>query len=127
MLNGIHSNTTNLGPAVPLGSRCFTNMLVVTSSVGMLNGIHSNTTNLGPAVPLGLVFVVGSSSFQHRFVDPSTASDDSNHGAVGGGDDLLTSRGHLHSGTLGVRVVSDDSGVVSRGSGNLSSVSGLFP
>merc|ERR1719222_1395421 len=36
-----------------------TNMLMVTTTVGMLNGIHSNTTNLRPRVPLCLVLVVG--------------------------------------------------------------------
>ena len=52
---------------------------------------------LRPAVSLGLVLVVGTSSLQHRFVDPSAAGNNADHGAVGGGDDLLASRGQLHS------------------------------
>jgi len=101
-------------------------MLVVTSSVGMLNGVHCHTTHLGPAVSLGLVLVVGTSSLQHRFVDPSAAGNNADHGAVGGGDDLLASRGQLHSGTLGVGVVCDDGGVVAGGPRDLSSVSELL-
>ena len=70
--------------------------------------------------------MVGTSSLQHRFVNPSTAGDDSNHGAVSGGDDLLASGGHLHPGPLGVGIVGDDCGVVTGGPGDLSSVSGLL-
>lgn len=51
---------------------CFTNMLMITTTVRMLNGIHSNTTNLRPAVTLGLVFVVRTSSLQHRLVNTSS-------------------------------------------------------
>jgi len=32
---------------------CFTDMLVVTTSVGMVDGVHGYTTSLGPAVALG--------------------------------------------------------------------------
>jgi len=103
-----------------------TNMLVVTSSVGMLNGIHSNTTNLGPGVPLGLVLVVSTTSLQHGLVNPSTAGNDSDHGAVSGGDDLLASRGHLHSGPLGVGVVGNNGSVVTGCPGDLSSVPSLL-
>merc|ERR1719319_209380 len=66
-------------------------MLMVTTTMGMLNGVHSNTTDLGPAVSLCLVFVIGSARLQHWLVDPSTAGNDTNHGTVGAGDDLLSS------------------------------------
>ena len=64
-------------------------MLMVTTTMGMLDGVHSHTTDLRPAVTLGLVLVVGTSSLQHGLVNTSTAGDDSDHGAVGGRDDLL--------------------------------------
>merc|ERR1719468_497129 len=109
----------------------------------MLNRVHSNTTNLWPAVSLSLVLVVGSASLQQRLVNPTTASDDTDHGAVVGvdnllaagghlnsglvgigvvGDNLLAVGGHLNSGLVGIGVVGDNSGVVAGGSGNLSSV-----
>ena len=81
---------------------------------------------LRPAVPLGLVLVVGTSGLQHGLVDPSAAGDNADHGAVGGGDDLLAAGGHLHPGPLGVGVVGDDGGVVAGGPGNLTSVTGLL-
>ena len=52
------------------------NVLVVTSSVGMLDGVHGNTPHARPAVSLGLVLMVSTSSLEHGLVGTSTASDD---------------------------------------------------
>lgn len=38
---------------VPRDGRRLTDMLVVTTTVGMVNGVHGNTTSPGPAVALG--------------------------------------------------------------------------
>jgi len=35
--------------------RWVTNMLLVTTTVGMVDGVHSNTSDTGPSVSLGLV------------------------------------------------------------------------
>jgi hypothetical protein len=43
--------------------RGFTNMLVVTTTVGMVDGVHGNTTSPGPAVALGSELEIV--SFQH--------------------------------------------------------------
>merc|ERR1712006_62196 len=102
------------------------NVLMVTTTVGMLHGVHGNTTNLGPAVPLDFVFVVSTTSLQDGLVDTSTTSYKSDHGSVSRGDDLLGSRGELHPGPVGVRVVGDDGGVVAASSGQLATISGLF-
>merc|ERR1712105_489108 len=96
-------------------------MLMVTTTVGMLHRVHSHTTHLGPAVPLSLVLVVGATSLQHRLVDPSSAGYDTDHSAVGAGDNLLSPRRQLDPCPLGVGVVGDDGGVVSAGPGYLSS------
>ena len=101
-------------------------MLVITSSMGMLNGVHGNTTSLGPAVSLDLVLVVSTSSLKHGLVNTSTTSNDTNHGSVGGGDDLLVTRRQLDPGPLGVSVVGDDGGIVSAGPGELATVTGLL-
>ena len=52
-----------------------TNMLMVTTTVGMLHRVHSHTTHFRPAVPLGLVLVVGTTSLQHGLVNTATTSD----------------------------------------------------
>merc|ERR1739842_218414 len=101
-------------------------VLMVPSSVGMLHGVHGNTTNLGPAVPLDFVFVVGSTSLQDRLVDTSTTSYKSDHGSVSRGDHFLGSRGQLHPGPVGVRVVGNHGGVVAASPGQLPAVSGLL-
>jgi hypothetical protein len=99
---------------------------MVTTSVGMLNGVHGNTSNLGPAVPLHLVFVVGTTSLQDGLVDTASTGNDSDHGSVSRGDDLLGSRGQLDAGPLGVGVVGDDGGVVAGPAGQTTTISGLL-
>ena len=79
----------------------------------MLNGIHSHTTNLGPAVSFDLIFMISPSSLQDRFVNTSTASNDTNHGSVGRGDHLFGAGWQLDPGPLRVGIVGDDGGVVS--------------
>jgi len=68
-----------------------TNVLVVTSSVGMLHRVHGHTTHLGPAVPLHTVLVVGVSSLKHGLLSPSTTSDLTDHGTAAAGHNLLGS------------------------------------
>src|SRR5687768_13700986 len=67
------------GGRVPLDGRRLSDMLMVSSSVGMLDGVHTHTAHLRPAVPLGLVLEVCTARLQDRLLDPSTAGDDSNH------------------------------------------------
>ncbi|CAD6208436.1 GSCOCG00003449001-RA-CDS [Cotesia congregata] len=105
---------------------CFTNVLMVTSSVRMLNWVHSNTTNLRPAVPLDLVLVVRTPGFQDRLVNTSTTSNDTNHSSVVGGNNFFCSRWKLYTSLFTVGVVGDDSGVVSGCTGKSATVSGLF-
>jgi len=103
-----------------------TDVLMVTTTVGMLNGVHGHTTDLGPAVTLDLVLVVGATGLQHGLVDTSTTGDDADGSPVGGGDDLLGAGRQLYPGLLGVRIVGDDGGVVSRSTGDTAAVSGLL-
>merc|ERR1719315_470680 len=122
------SNQTDLATSTcsSLHSGGLSNMLVVTSSVGMLHRVHSNTTHLWPAVSLDLVLVVASASLKHRLVNTATTSNYSDHGSVGGGDDLLVATWRLHPGPLGVGVVGDHGGVVAAGPGELATISGLL-
>ena len=59
-------------------SRRHTNVLVVTSSVGMLHRILRDTTNFRPAIALHRVFVVSSSSLEKGLVGTSSSSYNSN-------------------------------------------------
>ena len=100
-------------------------MLMITTTMGMLDGVHSHTSHLRPAVPLDLVLVVGSSSLQQGLVDTSSSSNDSNHGTHFRIDQLLGARRQLDPGLAGVWVVGDDGSVVTGGSGEFASVTGL--
>lgn len=70
------SDKTNFATSrsTPLDGGSFTNVLMVTTSVGMLNGVHGYTSDNWPAVTLSLVLVVGTSSLQDGLVDTSTTS-----------------------------------------------------
>merc|ERR1719339_821721 len=82
--------------------------------------------NLRPAVALDLIFVVRATSLKHGLVDTATAGNDTNHGSVGGGDDLLVAGGQLDPGPLGVGVMGNHGCVVTAGPGELATISGLL-
>jgi len=75
-----------------------TNVLMVTSSVGMLYGVLSYTTNLGPAVTLDGVLVVGVSSLEKGLIGTSTSGNNTNLGTDTGRNGLLSSRGKTKTG-----------------------------
>ena len=86
---------------------------------------HGNTSSLGPVVSLGLGSEEGSTGLEQRLVNSTTTSDDTDGGSGVGSDSLLGSGRHSQSG-LAVVGVTDDGGVVTRGSGQRSSVSNLL-
>merc|ERR1719495_1005993 len=85
---GDQTNLLSRGGAT-LDSGGLSDVLMVTTTMGMLHRVHGNTTHLWPAVPLNSVLVEGSASLEDRLVDPSTSSNTSNHGTVSRGDNLL--------------------------------------
>ena len=115
---------TGRGSSFNRGS--LSDMLVVSSSVGMLDRIHGHASNLRPAIPLGLVLVEGPSGLQHGLVDPAAAGHDAHHGPIGRGNDPLGAGGQLDPGAFGVRVVGDDRGVVAGSPGQFAPVAGFL-
>uniref|UniRef100_A0A7G3AG34 Putative conserved secreted protein n=1 Tax=Lutzomyia longipalpis TaxID=7200 RepID=A0A7G3AG34_LUTLO len=103
-----------------------TDVLMITTTVGMLNGIHGNTTNLGPGVPLHLVLVVRTASLEDGLVDPSATCHNTHHGAIGGREDLLGATWELHTGLLRVRIVGNHGGVVSGRARQTATITGLL-
>jgi len=114
------------GGSVTADSRGMTNMLVITSTVGMLDGVHSHTTNLRPAVTLNLVLVVRSASLQQRLLGTTTTSDLANHSTAGGGNDLLGTGRELDTGDTGINVVCDDDAEATGGTGKSATVSNFL-
>lgn len=122
------SDETDLatGGCATLDCRRLTNMLMVTTTVGMLHRVHGNTTHLGPAVALHLVLVVGTTGLQDGLVNTTAAGNDADHGAVGRGHNLLGARGQLDTGLLGVRIVGNHGGIVARCARQTATVTGLL-
>jgi len=106
--------------------RSLTNMLVVTTTVGMVDGVHGNTTSLGPAVTLDSELVLGTRSLQERLVSSATASDDTDHSSGTGVDNLLGTRGKLDAGLALIRVVADNGDVVAGGTAQGATVTNLL-
>merc|ERR1712036_211723 len=59
-----------------------TDMLMVTTTVGMLDWILGDTTHLWPAVSLHAELVVGAAGLEHWLVDSSAAGDEAQRGTV---------------------------------------------
>ena len=57
-------------------------MLVVTTTMGVLHRVHGDTADLGPAISFHPVLVIRPAGFQHRFVEASTTSNDTNGGTA---------------------------------------------
>jgi hypothetical protein len=65
-----------------------TNVLVVTTTVGVVNGVHGNTSGSWPRVPLGLHGVVLPACLQEWLVDSTTTGNDTNNSSASRVDDL---------------------------------------
>jgi len=102
-----------------------TDVLVITSSVGVLHGVHGNSTDARPLVPLHAVLVEGGSGLEEGLVGTSSASDNSDLAPGVGGDGLLSSGRKAKAGGSLVLIVGDDDGVVTGALGELSAVSAL--
>jgi len=102
--------------------RGVTNVLMVTTTVRVLNGVHADTLDVRPAVTLGLVLPVRAASLEHRLVDTATASDNTDHRTGIRLDELLRTGGEAKASLAGLGVVSDDSGIVARSTGVLTTV-----
>lgn len=101
-------------------------VLVVTTTVRVVDGVHSHTTSAGPRVPLDLELVVSTTGLEQGLVDTSTAGNDTDGGTRGRGDGLLGTGGETDTRGLAVGVVANDGGVVTRGTGERTTVTGLL-
>jgi hypothetical protein len=114
------------GGGITSDSRRLTDMLMVTTTVGMLDGVLGDTTNLGPAVALHAELVVGAAGLEHGLVDSSTASNEAEARSVLAVEELLDAGWELHSGSAGVGVVRDDGAVTAGGLCDLAAVASLL-
>ena len=111
MVDGVHGNTTSLGPAVTLDSE------LVLGTRSLCNG--GQQFNPSQLDTLG-------KRTQERLVSSATASDDTDHSSGTGVDDLLGTRGKLDAGLALIRVVADNGDVVAGGSAKRTTVTDLL-
>ena len=105
--------------------RWVTNMLMVTTTVGMLDGVHSNTSHSWPVVPLSLCLVPGSVGLEEGLVGSLTSSNQADHGSAATNDGLSGARWKSDSGLLTIVGVTDDDSRGAGGSGERSSITEL--
>jgi len=106
--------------------RSMTDMLMVTTTVGMLDGVHSDTSDLWPVLSLIFKFEFGCAGLQEWLVSSATSRHDADHGSADAWDGLSLARGESHSGLGAIIGVTDDGGAAATGSGEGTSVSDLL-
>jgi hypothetical protein len=112
MVDGVHGNTTSLGPAVTLDSKLMlgTRSLCDYESVRVNEGIQ----------------VTESQHTQERLIRSATASNNSDHASRAATDNLLGTRWELDTGLALVGVVANDGDIVARSTSESSPVTNLL-
>ena len=112
------SNKTNFlsRRSITPNSTSMTDVLMVTTSMGMLNRVHSYTTHLRPAVPLHSKLVISITSLEERFLSPTTTCNLANHCTTATWNNLLRTRWKLDPGGIIIGVVTNNNGIIPRSS-----------
>lgn len=103
------------GRRVALDGRGVTDVLMVTTTVGMLHRVHRHTTDIGPAVALRLVLMVRVTSSEEGLLRTAAASALADHATARGQDHLAGAGGQLDTGRSGLEVVRHDERKVAGG------------
>ena len=124
--SGGHETSLLTARSVSADGRGVTDVLLVTTTMGMVDGVHSNTSNSGPgSSSLCLPSVVGVSSLADGLVGSATAGNEADHSSAGSGDGGTGAGGKSDSGLLAVIGVTDDDGRGAGGSGEGAAVTSL--
>ena len=100
---------------VSSGGSWVTNVLMVTTTMGMLDWVHGNTSDSWPVSLLGVGFVVGCVGLEEWLVSSLSSSDDTNHSSAATEDGLSHTRWHSNSSLGAIFGVTDDDSAGSRG------------
>lgn len=102
-----------------------TNVLLVTTTVGMLDWVHGDTSNSWPSVSLGSVLEVACAGLQQWLVGSLATSNNTNHGSVVTLDGLSNTGWESDSGLGTVVGVANNDGGGTGGSGEGATVTVL--
>jgi len=93
--------------------RRMSNVLMVTTTVGVLHGVHGHTSNFGPSVSLHPIFMELTPSLQHGLINSTTTSDNPDEGSARALHQFLCSRRKTNSSGVSIWVVSNNCAIVS--------------
>lgn len=99
------------------GGSWVTNVLMVTSTMGMLDWVHSNTSDSWPVSLLGVRLVVRLVGLEEWLVGSLSSSDDTDHGSAATEDGLSHTRWHSNASSGAIFGVTDDDSAGTRGTG----------
>jgi hypothetical protein len=102
-----------------------TDVLLVTSTMGMVDGVHGNTSDSGPVVLLCLGFPEGWGGLEEGLVGSLTTGNDANHGSAATHDGLSDTWGESDSGLVAIFGVTDDDGRAAWGASETSTITQL--
>tara|TARA_B100000482_G_C12428075_1_gene227906 strand:+ start:64 stop:624 length:561 start_codon:yes stop_codon:yes gene_type:complete len=102
---------------VTTNSRGVTNVLVVTTTVGMLYWVHRNTSHLRPRVAFHSVLVVRGTRLQQGLIASTTARDLTNGRSAPTRNRLFRARRQFNSRKSSLQVVGDQDAVFARSLG----------
>ena len=88
--SSLGSDETALLTAGSISSCCcwVTDVLMVTTTVGMLDGVHSDTSNSWPVSLLGVRSIVAGVGTEHGLVSSLATGNNANHGSAASEDGL---------------------------------------
>jgi len=110
---------------VSSGGSWVTNVLMVTTTMGMLDWVHGNTSNSWPVSLLGVRFVVGCVGLEEWLVGSLSSCDDTDHSSAATEDGLSHTRWHSDSSLGSIFGVTDDDSASSRGTGEGAAITNL--
>ena len=102
-----------------------TDVLMVTTTMGMLDGVHGDTSDSGPVSLLGVRAVVAGVGAEHGLVSSLAAGDNTNHGSAASEDGLTDTRGQSDTRLLAILGVTDHDSGGARGTGKSATVTKL--
>jgi len=118
------SNKPNFLPRDSISGNCrrLSDVLVVTTTVGMVHRIHGHTTSARPVVTLSLELVEGAAGLEQGFVNPPTTSNNADCGPSAPSNCLFGTTWQANSSFVVFSAVPDDRRIISAGTGQRTAI-----
>ena len=111
--------------SISSGSSGVTDVLMVTTTMGMLDGVHSDTSDSGPVSLLGVRSVVGAVSSEERLISSLATGNDADHSSAAAHHGFTDTGWKSNTGLSSVLGVTNNDSGGARGTGEATSVTKL--